>query len=447
MSRRVHRRCRGRWRASWRGSSGSTTWPGRCPRSPAPSSPAALARRARAVPGLEPHAGPSPCAAAQAHGTTATDLAQAYSMSSLYSTDEGQGVTVGIYELEPYLPGDIGAFEACYSPSPSPLITPVSVDGAGANSGPGSGESALDIEMVVGLAPQANIDVYVGRNFGVGPLDVYSAMVNQDEAQVLSTSWGECEPVAGTAQIEVEANLLRQAAAQGQTFTAAAGDEGSEDCNLPGLSNDTSPPGGRPGQPALGDGGGRDGPRLLRASAGGDGVEHRHLRGDGGRGDLDPVDDARVAARARRRERLHQGERLVHRCLAVPARARDRGPSRAGRCPTSPPTVTRRRGTPCSAPAARGGGSSSAAPAWALRCGPRWRPWPTSRWPRRRDGSGCSIPLSTRPAAWPRRPSTTSGRATTSRSGPRRAIRRGPQVVRTTRPRVVTTWPAGWAPR
>jgi subtilase family serine protease len=161
-------------------------------------------------------------------------------MSSLYPADEGQGVTVGIYELEPYLPSDIATFESCYTPHPTPTITGVSVDGADPTGGAGSGESALDVEMVVGMAPQATIDVYVGRNSGVGPLDVYAAMVNEDAAQVLSTSWGECEADAGTAQIEVEASLFQQAAAQGQSVVAAAGDEGSEDCNIPGFSDNTS---------------------------------------------------------------------------------------------------------------------------------------------------------------------------------------------------------------
>ncbi len=195
---------------------------------------------AHAAEGPAPHTGPSPCGAASARGTTADELAQAYSMSSLYPADEGQGVTVGIYELEPYLPSDIVTFESCYTPHPSPTITGVSVDGADPTAGAGTGESALDIEMVVGLAPQATIDVYVGRNSGVGPLDVYAAMVNQDAAQVLSTSWGECEADAGTAQMEVEASLFEQAAAQGQSVVAAAGDEGSEDCNIPGFADNTS---------------------------------------------------------------------------------------------------------------------------------------------------------------------------------------------------------------
>jgi len=195
--------------------------------------------RAPSTGGPVAHAGPSACGSAQSVGTTATELAQAYSMTSLYPADEGQGVTVGIYELEPYSPSDISAFETCYGISTVVTPVPVDIPGVDATDSPGSGESALDIEMVAGLAPRANIDVYVGPNFGTGPLDVYARMVGDDSAQVLSTSWGECEPAIGTAEIKAEANLLQLAASQGQTFTAAAGDEGSEDCNAPGFFSDT----------------------------------------------------------------------------------------------------------------------------------------------------------------------------------------------------------------
>ena len=188
---------------------------------------------------LEPHAGPTACAAAQSAGTTATELAQAYSMSSLYPADEGQGVTVGIYELEPYAPGRHRHVRVLLRHHRR-RSTRWRWTGPIRPRGRGPVKSALDIEMVAGLVPRATIDVYVGNNYGVGPLDVYSAMINQDTAQVLSTSWGECEPVIGTAAIEVESELFQQAAAQGQSFTAAAGDEGSEDCNAPGFADDTA---------------------------------------------------------------------------------------------------------------------------------------------------------------------------------------------------------------
>src|SRR5579872_111565 len=58
------------------------------------------------------------CQALASAGLSATQLAQAYSFTALYGAgNEGQGTTIGIYELEPYLPSDIATYEACYSPA------------------------------------------------------------------------------------------------------------------------------------------------------------------------------------------------------------------------------------------------------------------------------------------------------------------------------------------
>ena len=71
-------------------------------------------------------AGPAPTVACQdaidsraqaADAYTVDQLAQAYSFSSLYPGDEGAGVTIGVYELEPYEPSDVTTFEDCYTPA------------------------------------------------------------------------------------------------------------------------------------------------------------------------------------------------------------------------------------------------------------------------------------------------------------------------------------------
>ncbi|HXQ90871.1 MAG TPA: protease pro-enzyme activation domain-containing protein, partial [Acidimicrobiales bacterium] len=171
---------------------------------------------------------------------TADELAQAYSFSSLYPGTEGSGVTVGVYELEPYLPSDITAFKNCYSPAIAASVSAVRVDGSSPNSGPGQGEAALDIEMVIGMAPEASVKVYVGPNTGTGPLDTYLAMVDGGGLpKVISTSWGQCEADMPAVDIQAESSIFQQAAAQGQTVVAAAGDEGSEDCYFFPSSTDT----------------------------------------------------------------------------------------------------------------------------------------------------------------------------------------------------------------
>jgi subtilase family serine protease len=189
--------------------------------------------------------GPQPCvkAADIAPGQgayTADQIATAYGFSGLYqSGDLGQGVTIGVYELEPDAPSDIAAYQKCYGTDVN--VSYVKVDG-GAGTGAGQGEAALDIEQLIGLVPKARIIVYQGPNNnsdspGTGPYDTLSAMVGQDKVQVLSNSWGECEALEGPTDAHAESTLLQEAATQGQTFVSAAGDSGSEDCYSP-------PPGG-----------------------------------------------------------------------------------------------------------------------------------------------------------------------------------------------------------
>ena len=113
-----------------------------------------------------------------------------------------------------------------------------SVDG-GQPAGPGSGEAILDVEDVSAIAPGATIDVYVGVSPGsdgtiYDPVDGYAAIIGADSDQVISTSWGLCEQAVQAGQPGLQAAedlLFEQAAAQGQSVFAAAGDNGSDDCN------------------------------------------------------------------------------------------------------------------------------------------------------------------------------------------------------------------------
>ena len=190
--------------------------------------------------------GPQPCAAAIAAAPgqdayTADQIAFAYRFSGLYAAgDEGAGQTIAIYELGPDAASDIAAYQSCYGTDAS--VSYVPVDG-GAGTGAGSGEAALDIEDVIGLAPKATILVYQGPNSnsgspGAGPYDTFNAIISQDRAKVISTSWGQCESMEGSADATAEGTLFQEAAAQGQTIISAAGDDGAEDCYVAGQNLD-----------------------------------------------------------------------------------------------------------------------------------------------------------------------------------------------------------------
>jgi len=187
---------------------------------------------------------PSACSNAQSDaasfgGLSDDQIANAYGAFGLYANrDFGGGQSIAVYELEPFQTSDINTFDSCYFGTTEAgqmagrlSVTPI--DG-GLPAGPGSGESVLDVEDVSAIAPGANIDVYEAPNTSFGGLDEYSAIVNDDTAKVVTSSWGLCEQAVQLGEPglqQAENSLFEQAAAQGQSVFAAAGDTGSDSCN------------------------------------------------------------------------------------------------------------------------------------------------------------------------------------------------------------------------
>ncbi|HLI43581.1 MAG TPA: protease pro-enzyme activation domain-containing protein [Acidimicrobiales bacterium] len=175
-------------------------------------------------------------------GLVAGQLAAAYGMTGLYSAgDLGAGSTVGIEEFEPNWRSDVSSYETCYGIHTQ--VSYVKVDGGPRPAtGPGSGETALDIEDVAGLAPAARVIVYQAPNSNRGFFDEMQWIVDHPSAEVVTTSWGQCEPELGSTAsgsyslaaarraARAEDTLLELAAAEGQSWIAAAGDDGSTDC-------------------------------------------------------------------------------------------------------------------------------------------------------------------------------------------------------------------------
>ncbi len=205
--------------------------------------------------GPQPICSGATSAASTEGGFTADQIAAAYGLSGLYESggangtpDEGAGQTVAILELESYDPNDIRAFEQCYTVNGqpvNPLIANIPVDGGDAP-GPGQGEAALDIETVISLAPQARIAVYTGPNTDNGPYDTMAAIISQHLAQVVTTSWGQCEQLEGQQSASSENTLFQEAAAQGMTVVSASGDDGSEDCYPTPLTLQVDDPASQP---------------------------------------------------------------------------------------------------------------------------------------------------------------------------------------------------------
>jgi hypothetical protein len=199
-----------------------------------------IGHRFAGAPGHGAPGAPSACPAAvgsteQGYGGITDDqVSNAYGVDGLYSAgDLGQGQTVAIYELEPFSTADIAAFDTCYfGSSHTSQIRTINVDG-GPGTGSGSGESALDIENVSAIAPDAKILVYQGSDTEYGSIDAYNRIVSDDLAESASSSWGFCEADALTyspGSLAAENEIFEQAATQGQTVFNSAGDGGNDSC-------------------------------------------------------------------------------------------------------------------------------------------------------------------------------------------------------------------------
>ena len=165
---------------------------------------------------------------------TLDQLSGFYGLSSLRADGmTGAGQSVAVFELAQFSATDVASYKSCFG-----LTNPVyrvSVDGGGQpDPGGGTPEADLDIEQVATQAPDATIYSYESTNNISNAYDVWAAIVHQDRAKVISSSWAVCEvDAAGAGELSGRGDLgplFQQAAAQGQTVLAASGDSGSEGC-------------------------------------------------------------------------------------------------------------------------------------------------------------------------------------------------------------------------
>jgi kumamolisin len=178
---------------------------------------------------------------------TVTDFVDYYDVGPLYKEGiEGKHRTIGIVTLAAFTPSDAFAYwNSLGLTVSSKRIKIVAIDGG---SGPpsdasGSDETTLDVEQSGGLAPAANVIVYEAPNTEQGFVDAFAAAFDSNIADTVSTSWGQWEYLDDTSTavdpvthrnvnaLKAFNDLFTQAALQGQSMYAAAGDAGAYDAN------------------------------------------------------------------------------------------------------------------------------------------------------------------------------------------------------------------------
>ncbi len=167
------------------------------------------------------------------HFLTPKDIATIYDINPAYTAGyTGTGQSIAIVGQSAVLLSDIASFKTAAgvsSPAPIPVLYPGS--GASTVYTGDESESDLDLEYSGSIAPGATVYfVYTGSSTNYGAFDALAYAVLNDIAPIISSSYGECELNLGSSNYAYYNQYLQQAAAQGQTVVAAAGDEGSTDC-------------------------------------------------------------------------------------------------------------------------------------------------------------------------------------------------------------------------
>src|SRR6266487_531247 len=186
---------------------------------------------AQQIPATNPHAGSNCPAPGQSGGgglpgSTSqvayipSQFAKAYNYDRLHNAGlQGEGQTVGVFELDGYSQSDVQAYTQCFGGGNVPIQN-VILDGFNGQPGAGAIEVELDMEIILSMAPKlAKMIVYEAPNTTQGYNDEFARIVS-DRTPVISVSWGDCEKNMGQQEAGQENKFFQEAAAQGQTRLA-----------------------------------------------------------------------------------------------------------------------------------------------------------------------------------------------------------------------------------
>ncbi len=160
---------------------------------------------------------------------TVTQTRSLYNTAPFYSTGfQGQGMKIGMVNYDGYRLSNVPLLYSQYGlPTPTggvgKNITKVSISGFNGETQAAEGEGDLDIQMILGMAPLANLYIYDAPN--TGPLATYTQQANDNLCDIISESWEY--GISDANYISALHDLHLQMTAQGITYMSAAGDFGA----------------------------------------------------------------------------------------------------------------------------------------------------------------------------------------------------------------------------
>jgi subtilase family serine protease len=169
-------------------------------------------------------------------GLTPAVTAKAYNIQPLYDAGyHGEGQTIAVVSPISFKQEDLDLFDQKYVHDPGPAVERVAVDG-GTNVVEGDddleGEVALDLQVIRGIAPKAQILNYEAPDATTTHLfaDTYDQIVEDGRAKIVSNSYGSCELAVDQGDVEIVDRAADAAVAAGVSIFFASGDAGAYDC-------------------------------------------------------------------------------------------------------------------------------------------------------------------------------------------------------------------------
>lgn len=172
----------------------------------------------------------TPLQAGSFGGYTPADLRALYDLSPVLGAGaNGSGVTIALAEIDAFRQSDVNTFDRQYGIT-APSVQVVYVGGNHPSYGP---EAIMDIEVLQGLAPKAQLIAYEGGDTLPDTAAIFARIVSDRRAQVVSISLGVCELGTGSDASSFFSSIestFQQATAEGMSVLVASGDSGAYGC-------------------------------------------------------------------------------------------------------------------------------------------------------------------------------------------------------------------------
>ena len=178
-------------------------------------------------------------------GFTPNQIAAAHGLGALHERGiEGQGRRIALIEFDGgFNPADMTAFAACFGlPKPKLKVWPVDGPVPMPATLEDSDEVTLDVQVLMGMAPRAAIDVYEASaeaSFAQAFAAVLAPRKGHRLPDAISASFGECEAaltdLGSRSQRRLDRYMTLVAAAAGVPILVSADDQGSSACSTAGI--------------------------------------------------------------------------------------------------------------------------------------------------------------------------------------------------------------------